>query len=145
MITLSDIRWAAEECERQMSGELSVYHLMQALNFARSLIEPSLRMDNIKDLGMLVEPIKNTDGFRRVPVYFDGFVSALPPTQIEPALTSLLTIGIDLPPTAWYKEFEEIHPFIDGNGRVGSLLFNLKNGTIDKPIAPPDIFRKEPS
>lgn len=140
MLTLLDICWAAEECERQKSGEMSVSHLCNALDFVRG-DDRHIQLEDIVLIGKLVEPVKNADGFRRVPVYFEGFVSALPPTQIEPALTSLLNIGTDLPPTEWYKEFELIHPFIDGNGRVGALLFNLKNGTIQKPIAPPDLFK----
>jgi len=37
----------------------------------------------------------------------------------------------------FYFAFEEIHPWPDGNGRVGSILFNLLNGTISNPIHPP--------
>lgn len=45
-----------------------------------------------------------------------------------------------LTPIEFYKMFEEIHPWDDGNGRVGSLLFNLVNGTIMDPIHPPKIW-----
>jgi fido (protein-threonine AMPylation protein) len=37
----------------------------------------------------------------------------------------------------FYQEFETLHPFNDGNGRVGAILFNLLNGTLSDPIVPP--------
>lgn len=42
-------------------------------------------------------------------------------------------------PTAadvWYKEFEDIHPFVDGNGRTGKILYNWLNGTLKVPTIP---------
>ena len=35
-----------------------------------------------------------------------------------------------------YKFFEDIHPFIDGNGRVGMILYNMRNETLFTPIIP---------
>jgi hypothetical protein len=37
---------------------------------------------------------------------------------------------------AAYVAFEMIHPFADGNGRTGKILFNWLNGTLDEPILP---------
>ena len=41
-----------------------------------------------------------------------------------------------LTPLQVYIEFEKIHPFSDGNGRVGLIIFNALNGTIENPIRP---------
>lgn len=41
-----------------------------------------------------------------------------------------------LTPTQVYIEFEKIHPFSDGNGRVGLIIFNALNGTIATPMRP---------
>jgi hypothetical protein len=142
MLTLTDIRWAAEECERQQSGELSVANLCNALDFAKGYVKLHriLTVHNITLLGQLVEPEKNKRGFRQVPVHFFDLSTALPAHQITSALTSLIENGRTLSPTEWYKEFEKIHPFIDGNGRVGAILFNVRNGTLDNPITPPNVF-----
>jgi hypothetical protein len=139
MITLDDIKWAAEECVRQHSGEMSVYWLCEGLDFVR---DPMWRgtINDIQTLGRLIEPEKNKNGFRKVPVQFKDLNFAIRAENIDIALSNLIQYGTDLSPTEWYKMFQKVHPFVDGNGRVGAILFNVKNGTLKKPIAPPKVF-----
>jgi hypothetical protein len=40
----------------------------------------------------------------------------------------------------FYFEYEEIHPFRDGNGRTGKILFNYLKGTLDNPQMPPNFW-----
>jgi hypothetical protein len=140
--TLNDVEWAAKECERQQTGPIEVWNLCRGIQYARSMVR--IESLDIRCLGYLIEPQKNSMyWYRRVPVYFRDFENALDPDKIESAINSLLTHGSDLSPIDWYKEFELIHPFLDGNGRVGALLYNYLSGTLDDLQTPPDIFGKE--
>jgi Fic family protein len=67
-----------------------------------------------------------------------------PPAEMDAALDDLerfLNDGADLPVLVHaalaHAQFETIHPFLDGNGRVGRLLITLllvHRGILDKPL-----------
>lgn len=149
VFTLPDVEWAAEECTRQRSGEMSVYDLCRALNYAREAIgrkKPPL--ESIALLGHIVEPNKNPDPLQRssnnlwrnVRVTIGGVVPLPEPDQLTRLMDNLIDAWGDLKADDWYRAFEEVHPFVDGNGRVGSILWNIHRGSILNPKAPPDFW-----
>jgi hypothetical protein len=147
MLTLSQIRFCAIECKLQQSGEHSVADMCDALHWAIecSKQELPLTVAMIRRLGQKVEPSKNEHGFRKMPVYFenDRTRQALNPVHIERGLNSLLEHSQYLSADDRYLEFQKIHPFNDGNGRVGAILWNVYwNGgdNMEYPEIPPNFF-----
>lgn len=145
-MNLKTIEWCAAECEKQKSGEMSVSHMCVAYHHAKYIwfIKLPLDVEFIQTLGRLVEPVKNANGFRTQAVYFNDITEqALSPDLIHQAINSLVRHGQNLTAEEGYYEFEKIHPFIDGNGRVGAILYNIFRGTLDNPVHPPDMFKRE--
>lgn len=144
--------FCAEECARQQSGEMSVVGMCEA--WFDMLCQESicsspcttnlfLSLDDILEWGRLIEPIKNQNGFRRTPVYFVDMSTAIDADLVPKAMKSLLIAIQDgaLSAEEVYQEFEKIHPFIEGNGRLGSLLFNMVRGSLLVPICPPEFHK----
>ena len=91
-------------------------------------------------LGKLVERCRNAGGIRGVGVRV-GTKICPHPEEVPRLLDRLFEHRDSMKPLEFYKEFEEIHPFIDGNGRTGKVLLNWLNGTLLNPTFPPaDLF-----
>lgn len=123
-----------------MSGALSVAWMTAGWDFAarRRNRRPSVR--NIQELGRIVEPravlapewrtcnVRVGESIKpdwtRVPLLMEGLISAWP----------------DMDAVDWFQGYEEIHPFADGNGRTGNILYNWHLGTLADPVMPPNLW-----
>ena len=149
-MTLQQIEFCAKECQRQRSGELSVFNMARALHYVEDYpsvtrfvdLSVSGKIEIVRSLAYIVEPEKNQFGYRTVAVHFANFSFAIPAENIPRAMETLFEASNELDATEIYREFQKIHPFLDGNGRVASLLYNLKNNTLDRPEAPTNFFEK---
>jgi len=149
MLNLGQVQFAAEECQRQGVGPMEVFQMCQAMNLGGH--QHFLTVQFVKDLGFLVEPQKNKDGWRTVGVFFTNsefhskIGEAATPDQINRLIVQLVAALHEerIDADEFYKEFQMIHPFLDGNGRVGAILFNFINGTLDVPKSAPDYFGAE--
>jgi Fic family protein len=138
------IQYVTEEVQRQghdtetLDGIERVGWMLNA--WAYALEQVRLRPPSWHDawkLGTLVESHVNEKGWRRVGVIVGGRLC--PPFDHVPDLIRKLFDKRDtLAPLEFYKAFEEVHPFGDGNGRTGKILLNWLNGTLLAPIFPPD-------
>jgi Fic/DOC family len=135
------LKYIAEEVDRQQDRPLAVWWMSQAWQLAqqhastRADVTPML----IESWGRLVTP-KNSEGFRRVNVTVGGRIC--PPPALVPRMVENLCVSIadGLLEDAAYYEFQKIHPFVDGNGRTGKILYNYIRRTLDRPAMPPNFF-----
>ena len=109
----------------------------EAFDFVSELVKDNVPISEgiIKQIHYLVLADKREDRgvYRRVPVRIMGAQhEPVQPYLIEPKMEQLLydfaasTEHIVTKLARFHIEFEDIHPFIDGNGRTGRLLVNLE-------------------
>lgn len=132
MDNLAVVHFCARECELQMSGEMSVSWMFNAWDYARSQSDRFPVVDDVVALGRHVEPRKNDQGFRKVGVRVGWDVK---PNwrEVPRQIVNLMEAVKDLTPAEFCREFLEIHPFVDGNGRTSAILFNWLSDTLDDP------------
>lgn len=138
---------AAAECVRQQADTITdVRNLLNAYQYAITVRDNGIQVNEttFRTLGGLVEPVKNATGFRVTPVTFQNGGSSAPASEI-----TRLMIGLrdGIKATEYQRneteinhltrEFLWIHPFQDGNGRLGWILYNFLRGSLDEPVALP--------
>lgn len=138
--------YCAEEVRRQ--GEKNPFYVGTMIDAYLYGMEMQyagrdISVDLIETLGRKVKPDTNKDGFRTIPIYINGPMGSqqkAPPSEIAGRLERWVALLPDMTALEAYREFEEIHPFADGNGRTGKIILNWENGSFYDPIFPPKNF-----
>lgn len=133
------VKWAAKECARQHSGEPSVAWMLRGWNYAMGISHQMPTEADVVALGALIEPVKNRCGYRQVGVRVGANVK-MDWRLVQRAMGNLLDAAETLSPDDWFHEYEDIHPWRDGNGRTGSILWNWLKGTLSEPQEPPEFW-----
>lgn len=159
------IRFCAEECIRQGKRDpMSTYDMVAAWDQAiwYQNEERAINLEFIETLGKLTEPTENFNGFRQKRI-FVGNVEKAPWDRVPELLSRLIEayyedrlypINFDyIRPDSrselskakseedvFYWEYENIHPFRDGNGRTGKILYNYLRDSLNDPQMPPNFW-----
>lgn len=140
---LAIVEFCAIECELQQSGERSVSWMVQAWDWAMEMQwrtdRGGIAEDDVRMLGHLVEPVKNRKGYRTVGVRVGSDIKPNSVT-VPRMMTQLVQHQAEVSPEEWFRQYEEIHPFVDGNGRTGVILYNWLGGTLAEPIWAPNFW-----
>ena len=133
-------KFCAEEIIRQRDSVTTLAPYIQAWVKAISWFEGGIPLTPavIIELHHIAKP--DLRGYRNYDVYV-GSKRMPDPQTIKRSM--LMLFGSGLTPAEFYKEFEEIHPFQDGNGRIGKIIFNWHNNTLGDPLLPPNFWGHE--
>ena len=131
--SLRVIKFCSEEVEIQGDTPSHVFKMCRAWEIAADANE--ITPEFIKMIGYLVKPDMNSD-YRVGPVMINWQVVGSPHSLIPKAMNDLFypdTVKL-LTPIEIFQMFETIHAFRDGNGRVGQIIYNWFNHTMEEPI-----------
>jgi len=136
------VRWATMECQRQHTDPNGVWRMIQAWDFTMTCVAGSpFAESDIVWIAGIVEP--QNHGYRTTPVSFPNGNFAMNAANVPRAMDMLYAHGDRTNPDAFVKEFLDIHPFEDGNGRTASIMYNLLRGTMSNPRMLPYYYEDE--
>jgi len=145
-LTLKDVMMVLFENKVIKGGDLrEVYETKNSRAVVDLILANKFRVtekDIIRMHKMLVKDMKIETGYKRIPNYLLGRkVKTAPPELVEKEMNELLDwyeSAKDMHPlkkaALFHGKFERIHPFDDGNGRVGRFLLNVM--LVDAGYAP---------
>lgn len=150
-----DVELIMEQCKiQEATSKEEIEGFAQAYLEAKELAQDNEKLKNITPeqveklifrWAVLIDK-ENSTGFRKVPAKLPNLEEGLPHSQIPDAMERYYDLFANnhfYTPEQAYKEFEQIHPFKDGNGRVGDLLWKLaiarESGKWPEKL-PPDVF-----
>ena len=143
---LDIIRYCSAEISRQHDEPHTVVYLIEAWQYAMMEYAEhkftGVTINFILRLGKISHPYKNADGFRKVNVTV-GDRKCPPASEVQWRMQKLIEEQRGFAPDQFYFAFETIHPFLDGNGRVGKILYNFLHGTLHDPQLPPNFWGTE--
>ena len=117
----------------EITGHRDAWYLVEELVKQPTPLTEKMILD-IHQL-VLIDRKDDAGRYRRLPVYIRGVPVELPqpwqvPIEMERLLADYHGEMQNLHPVkraaVFHLKFETVHPFIDGNGRVGRLLMNLE-------------------
>lgn len=142
---LAIIRFCSIECALQLDTCQSVGRMTEAWDYAQTRAARRPSEEDVLALAAILVPGKNLNGYRQVDVQVgSGWEADVkgPWEHVPRQMASLCSdAAFDaLTPAEWFRQFEETHPFRDGNGRAGQILFNWMSGTLAAPAWAPDFW-----
>src|ERR1051325_9105981 len=135
LIEYDIVKFASIECKLQMSGELSVGWMIDAFIYAIQNQDRLPELSDVLNIGRLVEPNVNYNGFRKVDVRV-GWDVKMPWEEVPDFMGNIME---DLHNREVsneefiYQSLGVCHPFRDGNGRTHQILWNWLEGTLNIP------------
>lgn len=150
-ITRHIVSVCTEEVIRQQKGYEHVGYMLKAYRMAHTWAATGVPLTSYSEINVLayiVEP-SNRGDFRRTPVTFANGTTAIDAQNVPNAMTSLFRFaqvvmgGAEIDIRHFVKDFLDIHPYTDGNGRTAFLLYNWLRNSFDNPKPLPNFYGEE--